>query len=155
MDSFLGNTRPFFQGLPATTRGYDGSTLEDQTHAPPTPTPPATPTLPPAHAYHPYQHPAGVTRQRLPLAFLVCCLLAAPSHHTPSHKLPDHTQAASPYSVATFLQPQTTKTSNEARFVAVGISATRYQHQQLPHGPQILYMTHGHHPAHTAANHLM
>ncbi|KAK3887233.1 hypothetical protein Pcinc_008656 [Petrolisthes cinctipes] len=58
MDSFLGKTRPFFQGLPSSTRGYDGSP-DDPAHAQPNPTPPVTPTLTHAHAYHHAYHPVA------------------------------------------------------------------------------------------------
>ncbi|XP_064089250.1 mucin-6-like [Macrobrachium nipponense] len=116
MDSFLGNTRQFFQGVPSSTRGYGVPTSRDDSHAPPTPTPPATPTLPPSHPYHPYPQPmtGAVPATSVPG-------LLPPSRPmtpvTPSHKPPDHSTSASPYNIP-FLHPTGTKPSSaDARFL--------------------------------------
>ncbi|XP_068250214.1 uncharacterized protein [Palaemon carinicauda] len=130
MDSFLGNTRQFFQGLPSSTRGYGHSAPRDESHAPPTPTPPATPTLPPAHPYHPYPQPmtGAVPATSVPG-------LLPPSRPmtpvTPSHKPPDHGTSASSYNIP-FLHPTSTKHSPaDARFLQL----EHYRQGSLPAGP--------------------
>ena len=120
MDPFLSNARQFFQGLPTSTRGYDGSSLEDTTHAPPTPTPPATPTLPPAHTYYPYQLTGSLAGAPPPATLPGQLAQSRPiTPATPSHKALDHTPAASPYSVPSFLQPPSSKPSaNDSRYLS-------------------------------------
>ncbi|XP_045116510.1 sialidase-like [Portunus trituberculatus] len=120
MDPFLTNARQFFQGLPTSTRGYDGSSLEDTTHAPPTPTPPATPTLPPAHGYYPYQVGGSLVGAAPPTSLPGQLPQSRPiTPATPSHKPLDHTPTASPYNVSSFLQPPSTKPSaNDSRYLS-------------------------------------
>ncbi|KAK7075562.1 hypothetical protein SK128_026948, partial [Halocaridina rubra] len=131
MEYFVGKAREYYQGLPSSTRGYSGSALKDDGHAPPNPTPPATPTLPPAHAYHnPYKHPmTGAAPATSVHGLLPPSRPMTPV--TPSHKPPDHTSAASPYSVASFLHPSGIKTpSVDHRYIA--------QLEQYPSRPAAL-----------------
>ena len=114
MDPYLANTRQFLQGLPSSARGYAAPNSRDESHAPPTPTPPATPTLPAAYPYHRYSQP---------VAGSVPATSVPPSRPmtpvTPSHKPPDHGTSASPYSsITSFLHPPGTKFPDTRYFTA-------------------------------------